>query len=370
MNLPLEVYNVLDIAPLWNPVNFSIILSDAMDDLVGVLSLLLCFANNAQTLSLQDLASRAPMTRGSSDLYVPRCWTSSGYPFPQGSLPDLVQTPVNSSHAPVTKVVWGPEVNVTCEQGEEAIIFLNSSRLFVEDGRVMLGWKIDRNSGNTYDYCIKALTTEEASEYVPSYAALFCYLDPCKDRVCVDKCCPRGELIERTSCVTNNLTQNDWTPKDDTFYISESRQFTPNSYVMPTFTLDAYGYLRGVTDVAPRHFCIDYNSEDGKVTEIAIVYEPTERDDCSWRSEVLNIVLMSLSVIFLLANLLVYLCVPVIRRKDHHWPLMCMIISLLLTFIIHICLRKLRTQLDLMCKHLGKFKICNVFPFWRTYMIQ
>ncbi|XP_047472245.1 G-protein coupled receptor Mth-like [Penaeus chinensis] len=354
---------------------------DIMDHLLRVILFLLYFSKNVQSLSLQRLGSRASVDKNSSGLYVPSCWASPRDSLPQGRVPYDVQTrvpPVQYLNTSATDIVWGPQVNVTCTTGEKKSIFLNSSHLYVDDGKVMLGWKIGRNSGDTYTYCVNSLATTEASENGPTYTALFCYTDPCKSRVCVEKCCPRGKLLGEHGCITNNLNLSDWVPNfhdhyDEPFYVNNINvEEVQVPLQMEEFTLEKNGSLTAFVSAPPRGFCIDHSSMNGMVTEVAIVYggDISDYPDCLWKTQVLDIILLSVSNIFLALTLSVYLCVPHIRSKDHHWPLICMLLSLLVTFILHICLRKVRHQLDAMCRHFGMLVLMFTLAtfFWLNVM--
>lgn len=329
-----------------------------MDNLRGVILFLLYFSKNVHSLSLQGPGSRASVDKNSSELYVPSCWASTRDSLLQGPVP-----PVQYPNTSATDIVWGPQVNVTCTTGEKKSIFLNSSHLYVDDGKVMLGWKIGRNSGDTYTYCVNSLATTETSENGPTYTALFCYTDPCKSRVCVDKCCPRGELLGEQRCITNNSSQSDWVPKfhdhnEEPFYVNNInfKELQKITFSIKEFTLEKNGSLTAFESAPPRGFCIDHFRNNGTVTELALVYggDSSDYPDCSWKTEVLDIIMFGVSSIFVALTLTVYLSVPRMRSKEHHWPLICMLLSLLVTFILHICLRKMRDQLGPMCRHLGK----------------
>lgn len=352
------------------------IISDTMDHFLGVILVLLCFSKNAQSHSLQGHESRAPVAKNFSGLYIPSCWASTRDSLPQGLFPVSAQAPVPNvqySHTSATDVLWGPEVNVTCTTGEKKSVFLNSSHLYVDDGKVMLGWKIGRNSGNTYTYCVNSLASAGRSENSSTSTALFCYSDPCKSKICVDKCCPRGKLLGTLDCIINNLTQSDWAPNEESFYVNtiNIKELQEGPFLMEDFTLEKDGSLRATMSAPPRRFCIDYISTSGRVKEVALVYaEEFDIPDCRWKTEVLDIVLLSVSSIFLAMTLSVYLCVPYLRSKDHHWPFICMLMSLLVTFILHICLREVRHHLDDMCKHLGMLVLMFTLAtfFWLNVM--
>ncbi|XP_063604375.1 G-protein coupled receptor Mth-like [Penaeus indicus] len=351
-----------------------------MDHLLGLILFLLCFSKNVQSLSLQGLGSRASADKTSSGLYVPSCWASPRDSLPQGRVPYDVQAPVPPVQYPdtsATDIVWGPQVNITCTTGEKKSIFLNSSHIYVDDGKVMLGWRIGRNSGETYTYCVNSLATAEASENGTTYTALFCYTDPCKSRVCVDKCCPRGKLMAEQGCIRNNLTdQSDWGASlhdhnDEPFHVNINDELVPG-LIMEEFTLEKNGSLTAIVSAPPRGFCIDHISMNGMVTEVAIVYneDSSEYPDCLWKTEILDIVMLSVSIIFFALTLSVYVGVTHIRSKEHHWPFICMLLSLLLTYILQICLKKLKHQLDVMCRHLGMLVLMFTLAtfFWLNVM--
>ncbi|XP_047501416.1 G-protein coupled receptor Mth2-like [Penaeus chinensis] len=73
--------------------------------------------------------------------------------------------------------------------------------------------------------------------------------------------------------------------------------------------------------------------------------------ECWWKFYVLDLLLLSVSSIFLAISLIVYVSVAELRRKESNWPLMCLLLGQFLSFSSTLAIRTLRTKLsDGLCR--------------------
>ncbi|KAK7066652.1 hypothetical protein SK128_010980 [Halocaridina rubra] len=271
--------------------------------------------------------------------------------------------------------------NITCSGvSDERRVYLNKQEgeLIYGPHQALLTSHQDSTVFEEENFCVGEFESESGN---PEYFAKFCYTDPrkehhhaCQNVTCVRKCCPARQFLSEANCL--ELTENETTwkpifheegilkpgaePPVDLFFVygvpfcESFYELKPKSVEYDKSYLLQDGSLHYLQEnLAPDTYCIDRIMEsDGTWGETAVVCPP--EPTCRWK-ETLDITLLSLSCVFLIATLAVYLGVPELRDRTNGRCLISLVVAMLTAYISIIANNRERNATDLQCIVIGFF---------------
>jgi len=247
---------------------------------------------------------------------------------------------------------------------------------FYDDGRLTTAsdnYPSDR-------FCLDRVT-ERSGEGDPQFLARFCVLDPCRNRVCIRKCCPHGMSVhtDHRTCqfdasafaavlhapvdafILNGAKMPDCSfginllspdlDSEDTFYVTASGDLFVASY-SPNYSVNTTSY------------CMD-TFLDGNITAIrALTCFPEEESE--------NVVFstypyfMFVSAGCLILTFVIYAVIPELRNV-HAVTVMCYVISLAVMFIslgtIQLATRSINDLLCISLAQIAHFSFLSTFTW-------
>ncbi|XP_071552759.1 probable G-protein coupled receptor Mth-like 3 isoform X2 [Panulirus ornatus] len=191
--------------------------------------------------------------------------------------------------------------------------------------------------------------------------ALFCTVDPvaqrsrdrklCEKRPCVRKCCPPGKFLKSSpdnnadKCIYTRADGDHWTAHNSSFgrdvpsniSVIYNLPYNRVCYVLHEFVLLPNGNLEieGSFQLSPDDYCVDVEmTRTGLRREGAWVCpDPCV---CWWKNEVQDVLLLSVSCVFLLLTVVAYVGTPVLRGTNSSRCLVALVLSRLLASLINI----------------------------------
>lgn len=232
------------------------------------------------------------------------------------------------------------------------------------------------------DYCVAA--TESAGEW--RYYAEFCAPDPklqhlemCKNSTCLRKCCPLGYIFDTmySVCIPeeNHLIQytfieSDGRPMEEIPqtttlvygfpFCDDSYQLSSDSKERSTLTFTSEGTLITVTsgnysslDYCVEGFVYNYTDPNSTIKNDAIVCIKNFEQNCQWRW-IISGVLLSISCIFYILTLTIYIAIDKLRSKMVGKCLISQVSALLIAYLTLIFLQNVNNYHGITCNFPGK----------------
>lgn len=278
--------------------------------------------------------------------------------------------------------VDGDVKNITCEGLAVARhVNLNNveGNLAYTYSQAILMWKPSAESPllkQEEEYCVGVELDGRSN--APIYVAKLCYVDPllhhqhtCTNNTCVRKCCPENKYIHY-ECADVQSEEEVWRPIFHSNH-SQSVGISPsgNLTIIPGFPLcSSYFKLNSHVDDKEESFllpdgslhvplygknypsteyCLDYfKDETGALVRDAVLCHPEQSEDCLWK-DILIVVLLAVSCVFLAATMAVYLGVAELRDRTNGRCLISMVSAMLTAYISIICNKQIRNQSDAQC---------------------
>ncbi|XP_068204235.1 G-protein coupled receptor Mth-like isoform X2 [Palaemon carinicauda] len=322
---------------------------------------------------------------------VPSC-CPSGYILGPGD--SCIENPSLESFAPpvalnglpleATNISQDRVLEITCsalQVERRATLGTEEGRLEYSTKQVLLLYQVpsyDRLVEPEENYCVGI---EKLSNGAIQYIAKYCYTDPkvehhhtCKNVTCIRKCCPANYFLHQTHCFDyeketlrptfyekQSLETAIEAPKDlftvygrplcDSFFALKPHEIeSDKSFLLRDGTL----HVPKQKDFLPDSYCVDVTMEaDGSFQEIALVCDEPNVE-CAWKA-VLQTVLSSLSCVFLIATLAVYIGVADLRDRTNGRCLISMIAAMLAAYISLLVNNRETNPTDLQCLLRGFF---------------
>lgn len=305
-------------------------------------------------------------------------------------------------HFPDTNAVDAVE-EVTCEGlavPHRVDLSGGSDILLYNLNKAALAWlppsEYARASEVTTSYCVGLEAGRSISE--EKYVAVVCYTDLakvhrliCANGTCVRKCCSADEIFTPHACLKAASAKEIWQPS---LHFNES--LTPEEEISDDLiVVSGLPLCKHIFDLKPdknendKHFllgngslhvpaqgmyhadkyCLDLQLTSHGEELITILCAPTQENECEWKN-VLILVLLCISCVFLFATLVVYVSVAELRDRTNGRCLISMVAAMLATYVSIAVNRESRDASDGECLTMGFIgHVCSLATFfWLNVM--
>lgn len=232
----------------------------------------------------------------------------------------------------------------------------------------------------TTSYCVGVEAGSSVSE--EKYVAVVCYTDLakvhrhiCANGTCVRKCCAADEIFTPTACLKAASPKEIWQPS-----LHFNKSMTPEEEISDDLIVVSglplckhFFDLRPEKDENDKHFllgngslhlpaqgtyhadkyCLDLQLTSTGQELITILCAPTLENECEWK-DVLILVLLCISCVFLFATLVVYISVAELRDRTNGRCLISMVAAMLAAYVSIVVNRESRDASDGECLTMGK----------------
>ncbi|XP_042874579.1 G-protein coupled receptor Mth2-like [Penaeus japonicus] len=248
----------------------------------------------------------------------------------------------------------------------------------------------------TTSYCVGLQAGGSLSE--EKYVAKVCYTDlakvhrhTCNNATCVRKCCPSDQLFGSQACFRAGSAEEIWHPSvhfnksmtpqqdiSDDLVVVNGQPLCKHFYVLKPdkYEKDKHFLLANGSLHLPAQrtyhadkYCLDLQVTTTGVELITIVCSPTPEKECEW-NDILILVLLCISCVFLFATLVVYISVAELRDRTNGRCLISMVAAMLATYVSIVVNREIRDASDGECLTMGFVgHVCSLATFfWLNVM--